>query len=78
MTVKQKEIQMMMPLFTGKKVNVWTQRDFLHEKEPFCDGTVQDFTGTYLILKWVTIWNGVWEDEKMISIGTIKKIELKA
>lgn len=81
MTAKQKEIRNMMPLIEGKKVDVWIGKGPASGKLPFCEGTVEQtvnrMSKTYLVLKHVLLWNGVWKDEYSISVGTISKIELK-
>lgn len=74
MTQKQKEIELLVPLITGKKVKIWTSAGGADGF--FCEGTVDGFTGSHLVLKWVTVWNGIWHDEKMIHSGVIGKIEV--
>lgn len=76
MTPKEKEISFFVSQNLGKEVNVWLTRQQKKE-EPFLEGTIESSTGTYLILKWVLIWNGTFEDEKMISIRSIGQIKNK-
>jgi len=83
MTKKQQEIQLMLPLIQGKEVRIWTNGQLSTKegrklsREPFFEGTVDRFTGLYLVLKNVIFWNGRFFADYDINAGTIGRIELK-
>jgi hypothetical protein len=72
MTKKQKELGLLISFLVEKKVKVY--RFGIQDREPIMEGTVVRFTGTYLILKSVTLSSGKWHDEFMCHSGIIGAI----
>lgn len=77
MTKKQQEINRALPMLKGKEIRVWTNGDRKDKEIPDLEGTVEGFTGSYLLLKNVIIWNGTFYADHSINAGFIARITLK-
>lgn len=50
MVIDKKQLSTLVPTVIGKNINLF-HTDHFYDKQPFVKGTVESFTGTYLVLK---------------------------
>lgn len=69
---RQKQIESLIPHLVGRSIKIFTQSS---PSTYWAVATVKGFTGSYLLLENVEIWNGVKKTEDKIHAQWIRKIE---